>query len=58
MYLYVYFTILKNKFTPLHFAAQESHCLVLEYLIACGVDINVCNKVHKLLDFLATHVAS
>ena len=54
MYHYVYFTILKNEFTPLHVAAQEGHCLVLEYLIACGVDINVCNKVHKLLDLLAT----
>ena len=60
MYHYVYSTIFKNKFTPLHAAAQEGHCLVMEYLIACEVDINIRNKVHKLLDLLSgtTHLAS
>ena len=59
VYHYVYFTTLKNKFTPLHCAAQEGHCMAMEYLIACGVDFNVCNKVRiKLLDLLATHLVS
>ena len=42
-----YVFCLQNGWTPLHFAAQSGHILVVEALIAAGADVNAFNEVYS-----------
>ena len=42
---------IQNNRTPLHFASQEGHCSIVEYLITSGADINAVDIVSFILCF-------
>ena len=44
-------SIIQNNYTPLHYASREGHCLILEYLITSGADIDAVDNVSCILYF-------
>ena len=47
--------ILQLQATPLHYAAENGHSLVLEHLISSGADFNAVDNVTCLVMGILTH---